>query len=122
MVEDRELPQSLEGRGPFEPGVLRSIVVLVRNDQPDQQAGQRPAKDRVRNERCQDRVVVQPLPAWILQPAEQGNSLAQINLAIMNEKGYGTRRNIDKALKWYRKAAKRGSSFAKEALSRLNEE
>ena len=45
----------------------------------------------------------------LLRPlAEGGNSDAQHNLGVMYEKGRGVPQDYAEAVKWYRKAAKRG--------------
>lgn len=36
--------------------------------------------------------------------AEQGNAEAQYNLGICYDNGYGIEKNIEEAVKWYRKA------------------
>ncbi len=52
--------------------------------------------------------------------ADQGNAMAQNNLATMYENGEGVAKNLTEAIKWYRKAAEQGNEKAKNALKRLN--
>ena len=40
--------------------------------------------------------------------AEQGSAVAQYELGICYEEGYGTEKNIEEATKWYQEAAKKG--------------
>ena len=40
--------------------------------------------------------------------AEEGNSRAQKNLAILYEQGEGTKKSIDNAIYWYKKAIENG--------------
>ena len=56
---------------------------------------------------------------WWSKSAEQGNMLAQYNLAVMYVRGRGVQRNVDEAVKWYRKAAAQGHQGARQALNKL---
>jgi TPR repeat protein len=49
--------------------------------------------------------------------ANLGNCVAQYNLALMYENGNGTKRDMSKAIYWYKKSAKQGD---KDAVNRLN--
>ena len=51
--------------------------------------------------------------------ANQGLASAQFNFGLMNERGTGTRRDMDAAIGWYKKAANQGNSNARQALTRL---
>ena len=46
--------------------------------------------------------------------------LAQYNLGVMYAKGHGVQKNVDEALKWYRRASSQGHQGARQALQRLN--
>jgi TPR repeat protein len=48
--------------------------------------------------------------------AEQGNAVAQNNLAFMYESGQGVPQDYDEALKWYRRAAEQGNAAAQNNL------
>ena len=52
------------------------------------------------------------LRLW-LPLANQGDAVAQYNLGLMYERGYGVPQNYVEAMKWYRKAADRGHPTAK---------
>lgn len=55
--------------------------------------------------------------------AELGSVHAELALAHIYENGpFGIEKNIDNAVKWYRKAAERGSEDAKRALEKLDSE
>ena len=45
--------------------------------------------------------------------------LSQYNLGVMYARGQGVQKNVDEALKWYRKAAAQGHQGARQALQRL---
>src|SRR5216683_5533443 len=53
---------------------------------------------------------------WYLKAAEQGEVLAQTNLARMYDRGEGVREDQTEAVKWYRKAAELGDSSAQYNL------
>ncbi len=53
--------------------------------------------------------------------AEQGYALAQSNLGVMYENGYGVVQNDGEALKWYHKAAKQGYALAQFNLGVMYE-
>jgi len=53
---------------------------------------------------------------WIL--SQVNNAEAQFRLALMHLEGKGTRKNPNKALKWFTKAAKLGHKQAKEFLEK----
>ncbi len=49
---------------------------------------------------------------WYLKAAQQGNSNAQYNLAVLYENGRGTAVDFAQANKWYRKASMQGDPLA----------
>ena len=51
--------------------------------------------------------------------AEQGNAMAQFNLAIMYKKGRGVPKDYTKAVEWFRKAADQGDALAKYQLGKM---
>lgn len=53
------------------------------------------------------------------EEAELGNVKAQFKLAWCYEKGVGVKRDVDAAVRWYRKAAAQGDAAAQTALVRL---
>jgi uncharacterized protein len=57
--------------------------------------------------------------AWYRRAAQQGERVAQYNLAVMLFKGDGTEPDPDEALEWYRKAAEQGLPEAQIALGDL---
>jgi len=54
--------------------------------------------------------------AWFRRAAEQGERIAQYNLAVMLLKGDGVAADPEEALQWYRKAAEQGVPEAQIAL------
>jgi hypothetical protein len=54
--------------------------------------------------------------------AQQGDAIAQVNLGIIYEKGYGVPQDRAEALNWYRKAAEQGHVDALQRLVILGEE
>ncbi|PKK63448.1 HCP-like protein [Rhizophagus irregularis] len=48
--------------------------------------------------------------------ANLGNKVAQCNLALMYEKGYGFEKNTNIAIYWYRESAKQGYQDAQHRL------
>jgi TPR repeat protein len=53
----------------------------------------------------------------LLRPlADQGNALAQFNLAAMYAHGHGVPENLAEAAKWFRKAAEQGDALAQNNL------
>ncbi len=52
----------------------------------------------------------------VISRAEQGDTQAQYELASMYENGYGVKKNIDDALKWYWKSAENGHAGAQVDL------
>ncbi len=56
---------------------------------------------------------------WFKKAAEQGDQIAQNQVAKMYLKGYGTKQNKQKAIYWYEQAAKQGSKKAQEQLKLL---
>jgi len=44
---------------------------------------------------------------WYRQAAEKGNDWAMWRIGIFYEKGYGVRRDITKAIDWYRRRERR---------------
>ena len=53
---------------------------------------------------------------WYLKAAEQGDFLAQADLALMYAGGKGVTQNYGEALKWFRLAADQGSDVAQYNL------
>ena len=53
---------------------------------------------------------------WYMKAAEQGQSIAQVNLAYCYEKGRGVAQNYEKAFEWYYKAAEQGDDEAQTAV------
>ena len=56
---------------------------------------------------------------WWLLAAEQGNADAQYGLGCCYEEGHGVDKDLNEALKWYRKAAKQRNKGAKDRLKAL---
>lgn len=54
-----------------------------------------------------------------LTQAEQGSGSAMYELGEMTERGHGTTRNIEQAIKWYEKAIKNNNSSANVRLGRF---
>ena len=54
--------------------------------------------------------------AWYKKSARAGNHIAQNNLGIMYQYGYGTSRNLKNAIYWFRKAALNGNANAQNSL------
>jgi TPR repeat protein len=55
--------------------------------------------------------------AWYRKAAEQGDSLAQVNLGVLYDHGQGVRKDYKQAAAWYRKAAEQGNPRAQSNLS-----
>ena len=53
---------------------------------------------------------------WFRKAAEQGNDVAQYNLAMCYERGEGVVKDLAEAVKWYRKAAEQGNDVAQVIL------
>ena len=51
--------------------------------------------------------------------AQNGNSDAQNNLAVMYRMGYGVTQNFTEAVKWFRRAAAQGNAQAHRNLAEL---
>ena len=56
---------------------------------------------------------------WYRKAAEQGNSLAQVNLAWMYYNGQGVAQDYAAAAEWYRKAADQGLTLAQLSLAAM---
>lgn len=56
---------------------------------------------------------------WLEKAAHQGDPEAQTHLAACWQHGKGLGQDMDKAMEWYRRAAKQGFRPAREALSRI---
>ena len=56
---------------------------------------------------------------YFMKSAKLGYALAQYNLAVMYENGTYVDKNIDEAIKWYKKAAEEGDEKAQKALKEL---
>ena len=50
---------------------------------------------------------------WYGKAANQGNAVAQCNLGVIYQNGYGAAKDYDEALKWYRKAAEQGNAVSR---------
>ena len=48
--------------------------------------------------------------------AESGNSVAQFNLGLIYDNGWGVPQDYKEAVKWYRLAAKQGNAWAQNNL------
>lgn len=57
-----------------------------------------------------------------LNPRVDSNSFAQCSLGMMYENGEGIEKDMEQAIKWYKKSATQGFSYAVEALQRLGVE
>jgi len=61
--------------------------------------------------------------ALLIRPlAEQGNAIAQYNLAVMYDEGQGVPQNQAEAMKWYRLAADQGHARAQYTLGNIYHE
>ena len=58
--------------------------------------------------------------AWYRRAAEQGERVAQYNLAVMLFRGEGVTRDLDEARQWYEKAAEQGMPEAQTVLGDLH--
>jgi TPR repeat protein len=73
---------------------------------------------------CKDkrgRIVVKRSPKkaveWLRRAAEHGNSSAQNNLANLLSNDNGTRKNLDEAFEWYKKALRAGDSHVGQNIA-----
>lgn len=53
---------------------------------------------------------------WEQKLANQGHAVAQYNLGVMYDKGYGVRQDYAKAVEWYTKSANQGDAQAQNNL------
>lgn len=53
---------------------------------------------------------------WYRKAADQGNAVAQNNLGVKYERGWGVSRDYGAAVRWYRKAADQGNARAEDNL------
>ena len=60
--------------------------------------------------------------AVLRESARQCNADAQLWLGFYCYRGKGVEKNLDEAVKWYRKAAAQGNAEAKKALEKLGRE
>ena len=60
--------------------------------------------------------IVVAAAGWYRRSAEQGNAIAQRQLAIAYINGEGVQRNANEAVKWYRAAAEQGDVIAQIGL------
>jgi TPR repeat protein len=58
---------------------------------------------------------------WYFKSAQQGDALAQCNLAFMYFNGYGVAKDYPKALQWYTKAAEQGNADGQNNLGIMYE-
>ena len=56
---------------------------------------------------------------WYRRAAEQGNDLAQVNLAVMIAQGRGVPKNDAEAVKWYQRAAQQGEEIGQYNLAMM---
>lgn len=73
---------------------------------------------------CKDkrgRIIVKRSPKkaaeWLRRSAEHGNSSAQNNLGNILSSGNSITKNVDEALKWYRKALHAGASYVAQNIA-----
>lgn len=57
---------------------------------------------------------------YYLKAADQGDALAQYNLGICYDNGYGVEKDLSEAVIWLRKAADQGNAQAQNALRKLS--
>ena len=55
------------------------------------------------------------------EAAEEGSAPSMLAIGIMNEEGYGVKRDVERAKAWYEKAVAGGNPLAKRRLDRLNQ-
>lgn len=58
---------------------------------------------------------------WYLKSAQQGDALAQCNIAFMYFNGYGVAKDYQKAAQWYTKAAEQGDADGQNNLAIMYE-
>ncbi len=56
---------------------------------------------------------------WFTKSAEQGNLVAQYNLALMYKKGRGVKQDYAQAFKWFKKSAEQGDANAQYSLGSI---
>ena len=56
---------------------------------------------------------------YYLKAARQGDALAQYNLGICYDNGYGVEKDLSEAVIWFRKAANQGHAEAQNMLRKL---
>jgi TPR repeat protein len=56
---------------------------------------------------------------WYAIAARGGNVHAMVNYGVCLERGLGVRRRLDRAARWFNKAARLGDRDARKALRRL---
>ena len=56
---------------------------------------------------------------WFRKGAERGDITSRFYLGEMYEKGLGTEKNMDEAVKWYKLSAEKGDKIAKPAIDAL---
>jgi TPR repeat protein len=59
--------------------------------------------------------------AWYRKAADQGDTVAQFNLALMYHEGQGVQQDFKQAAAWYRKAADQGVAGAQGNLGAMYE-
>ena len=59
---------------------------------------------------------------WFRRAADQGNEVAQRNIAIMYVQGLGVAADKDEAIRWFKQAAAAGDDESKDALKQLGAE
>jgi hypothetical protein len=68
-------------------------------------------------EDCQDRYLLSDMAAACLRLAEKGESWAQFRLAYSYQWGYAGEKDLEKAARWYRRAANQGLWQAQWSLA-----
>jgi TPR repeat protein len=53
---------------------------------------------------------------WFHKAAEQGHTLAQVNLGLMYVRGEGVAKDFEEAVKWFRTSAEKGDVIAQYHL------
>ena len=53
------------------------------------------------------------------EAAEQGDAIAEFLVGSSYQRGSGVKKDINQAVEWYRKAARKGNKQAQDSLKRL---
>ena len=103
-------PKRREQNGPFVSGEG------IGNESPVEEEAKRKEDEKKKQEAAKRQ---QEAIKRYQEEAELGNVKAQFKLAWCYEKGVGVKRDVDAAVRWYRKAAAQGDAAAQTALVRL---